>query len=141
MQIRHLDDQLSVAPQIDPSELGALAAQGFRSVINNRPDGEAPDQPSSAAMEAAAERAGLAYASIPVVSGQLQDDQVQAFAAALAEMPTPVLAFCRTGTRSTMLWALGAARTASPDAVLARASEAGYDLSALRQRLVAASGA
>lgn len=135
MQIRELTDTLCVAPQIQSTDLAALAAQGFRSVVNNRPDGESDDQPASAALEAAARAAGLAFRHIPVVSGQLQDGQVDAFAQALAELPKPVLAFCRTGTRSTMLWALGAARHATADEVLQRAAAAGYDLSALRPRL------
>jgi uncharacterized protein (TIGR01244 family) len=135
MQIRELTDTLSVAPQIQPADFAALATQGFRSVVNNRPDGESADQPASAALEAAARAAGLAYRHIAVVSGQLQDGQVDAFAQALAELPKPVLAFCRTGTRSTMLWALGAARHTTADDVLQRAAAAGYDLSALRPRL------
>lgn len=138
MPIKRLTDMLSVAPQIHEVDLATLAAQGFRSVINNRPDGEADDQPADAMLADAAARAGLAYRAIPVVSGQLQDAQVKAFSRALAELPTPVLAFCRTGTRSTTLWALDAARTRAPDEVLQAAADAGYDLDALRPRLQAA---
>lgn len=133
MQIHPLVDQLSVAAQIDVADIATLAAQGFRSVINNRPDGEAEGQPASTWLEAAARQAGLVYRHIPVVSGQLSDAQVQAFADALDALPRPVLAFCRTGTRSTMLWALQAGGPA--DAILQIAQEAGYDLSALRSRL------
>jgi len=135
VQIHPLADQLSVAAQVDVADIAALAAQGFRSVINNRPDGEADGQPASALLEAAARQAGLAYRHIPVVSGQLSDAQVQEFADALDALPRPVLAFCRTGTRSTMLWALQAGGSA--DAILQIAQEAGYDLSALRSRLSA----
>lgn len=133
MQLRPLSKDLSVSTQIAVADIAALAAQGFRSVINNRPDGEEPGQPSNATMAAAASQAGLDYRYIPVVPGQLQDAQVSAFSAALAEMPGPVLAFCRTGTRSSTLWALQASGTA--DAILETASAAGYDLSALRPRL------
>lgn len=133
MQIHPLVDQLSVAAQIDADDIATLAARGFRSVINNRPDGEAEGQPASALLEAAARQAGLAYRYIPVVSGQLSDAQVQAFADALDALPRPALAFCRTGTRSTMLWALQADDPA--DEILQIAQEAGYDLSALRSRL------
>lgn len=132
---RHLTDHLRVTEQIAPSDLAVLAAQGVRSIINNRPDGEGADQPASAALAAAASAAGLAYRHIPVVPGQLKDAQVDAFATALAELPGPVLAFCRTGTRAASLWALHAARTLPPEEVLQRAAEAGYDLSVLRPRL------
>lgn len=135
MQIHPLADQLSVAAQIDVADITTLAAQGFRSLINNRPDGEVEGQPTSAVLEAAARRAGLAYRHIPVVSGQLSDEQVQLFADALDALPRPALAFCRTGTRSTMLWALQA--SGEVDAVLQAAHEAGYDLSALHSRLSA----
>ena len=134
MPIKRLTDTLSVAPQISEGDLAALAAQGFRSVINNRPDGEAGDQPASAVLAAAAARAGLAYRDIPVISGQL-DAQVAAFGKALAELPAPVLAFCRTGTRSTTLWALDAVLAQPVADVVQTAAEAGYDLAALRPRL------
>lgn len=133
MQIHPLVDELSVAAQIDVADIATLAAQGFRSIINNRPDGEAAGQPPSALLEAAARKGGLAYRHIPVVSGQLSEAHVRMFADALRELPRPLLAFCRTGTRSTMLWALQAAGPA--DAILQIAHEAGYDLSALHSRL------
>ncbi len=133
MQFRQLSKDLSVSTQIAVADIAALAAQGFRSVINNRPDGEEPGQPSNATLAAAASRAGLDYRHIPVVPGQLQQAQVTAFAAALADMPGPVLAFCRTGTRSSTLWALQA--KGSADTILETARVAGYDLSALRPRL------
>lgn len=133
MQIHPLTDQLSVAAQIGLSDLADLAAQGFRSVINNRPDGEADGQPGSAILEAAARDAGLAYRYLPLVPGQLPDSLALAFATALAELPAPVLAFCRSGHRSSMLWALQ--DDGSVDDILATARDAGYDLSALRSRL------
>lgn len=133
--IKRLTDTLSVAPQISEADLAALAAKGFRSVINNRPDGEEPDQPASHVLARAARAGGIAYRHIPVVSGQLQDAQARAFAQALAELPAPTLAFCRTGTRSTMLWALQATASLDDQAILARAAAAGYDLTAFAPRL------
>lgn len=133
MLIQPLSNQLSVTSQIAPADVAALAVQGFRSIINNRPDGESDDQPSSATIAAAAKQAGLEYRYIPVVPGQLQQAQVQAFAEALTDMPSPVLAFCRSGMRSSTLWALQAPGTA--DAILDTARAAGYDLSGLRQHL------
>ncbi len=135
MKIARLTPFLSVSPQIAPTDLGTLAALGFKAVISNRPDREADDQPASADVAAAAERVGLAYRHIPVVSGKVGDDDVAGFAAALAELKGPVLAFCRTGTRSSTLWALSEAGHLDPQAILATTAEAGYDLSALRPRL------
>lgn len=135
MKIAKLTPFLAVSPQIAEADLGALAAQGFRAVINNRPDGEAEDQPESAALAAAAGRVGLEYRHVPVVSGKITDDDVAAFARALDAVKGPVLAFCRTGTRSTTLWALAEARHLDPEAILATAAEAGYDLAALKPRL------
>jgi len=133
MQLHPLSKDLSVTTQIAVADIAVLAAQGFRSIINNRPDGEEAGQTASATLAAAAKQAGLDYRHIPVVPGQLQDSQVTAFAAALADLPAPVLAFCRTGTRSSTLWALQA--TGSADNILETARAAGYDLSGLRPRL------
>ncbi|MGN2247842.1 TIGR01244 family sulfur transferase [Frateuria sp. GZRR35] len=135
MHIRKLTDQVSVSPQILPGEMADLEAAGFRSVINNRPDGEADDQPSSSEMAQAAAANGLAYRDIPVVPGRYDADVVDAMAQALDEMPAPVLAFCRTGTRSTTLWALQAAREGEAEAIVKTAGDAGYDIAALAPRL------
>ena len=102
-----LDDQLAVAPQLTPEAMAAAAAAGYRSVINNRPDHEGgPDQPTNAAMEAAARAAGLQYAFLPVLGAYQTPEQAQAMAALMRELPKPVLAFCRTGTRSARLYAM-----------------------------------
>ena len=137
MKIAPLHPFLSVSDQLTAQDLGIAAAQGFRAVVNNRPDGEGEDQPSSAALAAAAESLGLSYRHIPVVSGQITDKDVEAFANALNEVKGPVLAFCRTGTRSTTLWALTEAWHLDPDAILKAAAAAGYNLEALRPRLEA----
>jgi sulfide:quinone oxidoreductase len=137
LDLRFVAQDLSVAPQIAPSDIGIAASQGFRSIIINRPDGEGDDQPSSKELLEAAARHGLEARFIPVVSGQLKDADVAAFRAAMNELPAPVLAFCRTGTRSITLWALSQAGHLSADAVLRTAADAGYDLSGLRPRLEA----
>jgi sulfide:quinone oxidoreductase len=130
MQPRQLTEQLSVAPQIAAADMPAIVAQGFRSVVNNRPDDEEPGQPDNAALEAAAHAAGLEWRHIPVVSGKVNDDQVRSFSEALAQLPGPVLAFCRSGTRCSALWALSSDDTV--DNILATTEAAGYDLSILR---------
>lgn len=140
MQTKRLTDTLSVASQIDSSDIAMLATQGFRSVVNNRPDGEAGDQPDSESLASAARQAGLDYRHIPIIPGQLQNSQIVAFVEALERMPGPILAFCRTGTRSTTLWALGAVNqgTCGVDEVLKTAAQAGYDLAGVKPRLVQA---
>ncbi|MEO8999003.1 MAG: TIGR01244 family sulfur transferase [Rhodanobacter sp.] len=138
MQIHKLTEQLSVAAQIAPEDIAELATAGFRSLINNRPDGEADDQPASALLAAAAASHGLDYRYLPVVSGQVSEQNAVDFSVALRSLPAPVLAFCRTGTRCCTLWALQAAGDA--DAVLDTARQAGYDLQSLRPRLSPRSG-
>ena len=139
MQLRQLTDILSVSAQIDEADVDALAEQGVRSLINNRPDGEVPGQPDSGALAAAAARHGMTYVHLPVISGQWHEDVVDAFADALQTLPPPILAFCRSGTRSCMLWALSAcAAGMDREAVIACAATAGYDLSALPARSGAA---
>jgi len=138
MQIHALSDTLSVSPQIDTADLATLAARGFRSVINNRPEDEEAGQPRSDALAHAARAAGLEYRHLPVISGQVPACQADAFGEALASLPGPTLAFCRTGTRSASLWAWLAARIQDVPAVLAHARAAGYDLSSLTPQLEAA---
>ena len=104
MELTHLTDKLAVRSQIVPEEISDLAAAGFKGIINNRPDGEAPDQPSSQALETEAKRNGLSYWHIPIVPGQAAEEDARAFAAAVQESGGPVVAFCRTGNRSASLW-------------------------------------
>ena len=104
MTLTKLSNDLSVRPQILPHEIADLAAAGFKGIINNRPDDEAPDQPSSAEVEAEAKRHGLSYSHIPIVPGRATQEDADAFAAAVREAGGPVVAFCRTGNRSTSLW-------------------------------------
>lgn len=138
MDIRRIDDTLSVAPQIDPADLAAVRAAGFVTLINNRPDGEEAGQPEGIAMRAAAEAAGLAYHEIPVGRGGIGPGELDAMTAALAGANGPTLAFCRSGTRSCHLWALSrAAAGDDPAALVEKAADAGYDLSGLAPTLVA----
>lgn len=138
MDVRPLTDDLHVSPQIALADLKALAASGYRAVISNRPDGEEPGQPMAAEMAAAAEAAGLAFRHLPVTVPTMTEADAAAFGAALAELPGPVLGFCRSGTRTTMLWALSQAGGRPTDEIVAAAAAAGYDLEALRPRLDAA---
>jgi uncharacterized protein (TIGR01244 family) len=104
MNLTQLSPRLSVRPQLLPDEVADVAAAGFKGIINNRPDGEAPDQPRSEELEAEAKRQGLAYWHIPVVPGQATEEDARAFAKALEASEGPVVAFCRTGNRSSGLW-------------------------------------
>lgn len=135
-----LTDAVSVAGQIAPADLAAATAAGFTHVINNRPDGEEPGQPGCAAMRAAAMAAGLGYTAIPIDHRGFAREQVAAMAAALDAAPGPVLAFCRSGTRSANLWALAeATRGGDADAIIAAAARGRYDVSGLRSTLIALS--
>ena len=101
------NDQFGTLGQIDPSHLTEIAQQGYKSVINNRPDGEGgPDQPKNADIQAEAEKLGLQYAYLPVVPSAMTVEQVREMARLLNTMPSPVLAFCRSGARSTNLYQL-----------------------------------
>ena len=113
MTPKKLTDELSVSPQIMAADVAGLAALGFKSIISNRPDGEGADQPSFLEIEREARARGLDVRYLPVESGKVIDADAVAFGAALAEMPKPVLAYCRTGTRSTTLWALSEAAQAA----------------------------
>jgi uncharacterized protein (TIGR01244 family) len=131
-EFRKVTDDFTVAPQIAPGDLAEAAAMGFTLVINNRPDGEAPGQPTSAEMQAAATAAGLDYVHIPVVGGP-GPAQVEAVREAVDAAKGPVLAFCRSGTRSIVTWSLGQAMSgARPrDELIGLGAAAGYDLSAV----------
>ncbi|MET1110986.1 MAG: TIGR01244 family sulfur transferase [Allosphingosinicella sp.] len=129
--MRRLDQTTFVfVRQLTAGDLDEAAAKGIRLIVNNRPDAEEPGQPSSAELEAAARAAGLNYVHIPV-AGAFAPAQIEAMAEALEQ--GPVLAFCRSGTRSTFLWALARARRgASVEESVAAAAAAGYDLGPIR---------
>ena len=106
MDIRQIDDNYSVTGQISPDDVRDIAAAGYQAVICNRPNGESPDQPDFAEIAAVAEKAGIQVFYVPVVSGQLTQDDVDAMASALEEADTPVLAFCRSGARSANIYGI-----------------------------------
>lgn len=127
-----IDETITTAAQILPADVPAIAAAGFRVIVNNRPDGEdGPQQPTSAQVRAAAEQAGLTYHHIPVTMPTLGPEQVERFHAVMADADGPVFAYCRSGARSTLLWALSAVlHGGRPQAdVLGRSAAAGRDLS------------
>lgn len=127
---RRVTDDISVSPQISVADVAEAAGQGFRTIINNRPDGEDPAQPASAEIEAAARAAGLGYFHIPVRGGPTAE-QVTETLNVLADAPAPVLAFCRSGTRSIVTWSLSQAMSGakSRGELIGLGRAAGYDLS------------
>ena len=126
---RRVTDDLSVAPQISLTDVGEAARQGFRTLISNRPDGEEPGQPSAAEIGAAAVAAGLAFHHIPV-RGAPTPDQVEETRIVLQDADAPVLAFCRSGTRSIVTWSLCQATSGAMDRgeLVGLGRQAGYDL-------------
>jgi uncharacterized protein (TIGR01244 family) len=135
---RELSDNFLASPQIAPSDLEAAKAQGVALIINNRPDGEEAGQIEGAAIEQAARDLGLDYLAIPVTSAGFSQPQFEAMSAAIAKLgkdnpQAKTLAFCRSGTRSTLLWSLAQASLgAEPEAISASAQKAGYDVSPVR---------
>ena len=140
MDRKPLTDAVSVSPQISSWDLSELAKAGVTLVINNRPDGEEPGQPTSDELAAAAHAAGIDYRHIPVVSGKFGDADVAAFGDALRSTNGNVHAFCRTGTRSANLWALSQADKRPADEIMAAGAAQGYDLSSVKARLSQAAG-
>ena len=133
--LERLSDGISVGPQLQPGDMAIIAAEGFQCVINNRPDGEEPGQPTSDQMESAALAAGLDYLHFPVW-GMPDEQSVDALAQRLANGQSTTARtamFCRSGTRSAILWAMAATRSGAvtPDEARTAAAAAGYDLSRL----------
>ena len=135
MELKRINDTVSVSPQISVADIAALKAAGFTTIVNNRPDGESPDQPTGAEIEAAAKAAGLAYIAIPLGREGVSPDMVDATKAALEGSSGPVLAYCRSGTRSTTLWALSQAGKLPATEIISAAANAGYDMSHLAGHL------
>jgi len=136
VELKRINDDISVAGQIRPEDIPAIKAAGFVAIVNNRPDGEAPDQPAAEDMRKAAEAAGLAYHFIPLGRDGVSPDMVARTREALESAPGPVLCYCRTGTRSTTLWALSEAGHKQPDEIISAAADAGYDVSHLAPSLM-----
>ncbi|KQN31929.1 hypothetical protein ASF00_03980 [Sphingomonas sp. Leaf34] len=139
--IRHINESISVSPQIAVEHVAEIAAAGFKTIVNNRPDDEDAGQPAGDAIRAAAEAAGLSYVAIPVTHAGFSHPQIDAMTQALTAADGPVLAYCRSGTRSCNLWALAAAKAGrNPNLLLAQAEDAGYDLRGIRPMLDALAG-
>ena len=127
-----LSPGLSVTGRLDRADIDALAQAGVRTIVNNRPDGEDPGQVPAAEARRLAEAHGIAYHHIPITAASLARADVDAFAAALREAETPVVAHCRSGTRSTLLWALTRMREgADPLGLIAEAARHGIDIASL----------
>ena len=135
MDIRKLTPELSVSPQILPADLPALKAAGYRALICNRPDGEGNDQPLFAEIDAAARACGIEAHYLPAESGKVSHEQAGQFGALMATLPKPVLAWCRTGMRSTTMWALSQSDKLPLVEIMTVASRAGYDLKGVVRRI------
>ncbi len=135
MELKRITDDLTVSPQIMPADMAELKAKGFRAVICNRPDAEGADQPTFAEIDAAARAVGLEARYVPVQPGLVSDGDADAFGAALRDLPGPVLAYCRTGTRSATLWSLDQAGTLPMAQILSTTKAAGYDMNGVARRI------
>jgi sulfide:quinone oxidoreductase len=135
MDLKKITDKTSVSPQITPQDMAAIKEAGFRAIICNRPDGEGADQPSFEEIEKAAKKAGIEAAYVPITSGMVRDEDVTAFGAALKGLPRPVLAYCRTGTRSATLWSFHESKKRPMAEILAATKAAGYDMNGVARRI------
>ncbi len=135
--MKRLSDDITVSPQLPLEAIEEIANAGYKTIICNRPDNEDPGQPSFAEVSAKAEEFGLKSIFQPVASGNVSDADADAFAATLADAPKPIFAYCRSGTRCTILWSLASAGAVPVQDILKSASDAGYDMSPLLPRLAA----
>ena len=137
MDIRPLTDSYSVSPQIMPGDLAAIRAAGFSTVIDNRPDGEIPPDLHSATMQKAAEALGLVFVANPVIGGALSLDNVTTQKAAIDSASGPVLAYCASGNRSSVVWALANAGRMPADQLISIPARFGYQLEGIRGQIEA----
>ena len=137
MDIRPLTPDYAVAPQIDPQDFAAIKGAGYTRVINNRPDAEIPASHHATAMQAAAEAAGLDYVANPVIGGALTMANVTAQAEAMATATGPVLAYCASGNRSSICWALAKAGDMPAEELIGIPARFGYNLEGLRPQIEA----
>ncbi|WP_170464825.1 bifunctional protein tyrosine phosphatase family protein/NAD(P)/FAD-dependent oxidoreductase [Ruegeria arenilitoris] len=135
MDLRKISPQFTASPQISIEDVPVIAANGYRAIICNRPDGEAPDQPSFEEIEAAAKAVGIEAQYVPIQSGMVKDTDVLAFGVVLQDLPKPVLAYCRTGTRSVTLWSFHEAPTRPMAEILSATATAGYDMKGVARRI------
>ncbi len=135
MEIKKVDSDISVSPQISPADVPEIAKAGYKTIICNRPDGEGNDQPLFHEIEEAAQKAGLICHYLPVESGKVSDDDAEKFGQLFAAVPKPALAFCRSGTRSVTLWALSQKGDIKLPDILQKAKTAGYDMHGVVRRI------
>ena len=133
--MKAINSQISVAPQVKPEDMADFAQQGFRSVICNRPDGEGADQPSFEEIEAAAGKLGMEARYLPIVAGKVGDTDAEEFGRLMESLPKPILAYCRTGTRSATLWSLSQAEKLPLSDILSKTKAAGYDMAGVVRRI------
>lgn len=132
-EFRQLTESMIVSPQIEPADISAARDRGVTLIVNNRPDGEDPAAPQGDEIEAAAREAGIDYIAIPIGRAGFSEPQIDQLVDALDRNDGKTLGYCRSGTRSTLLWALARAKAGdNPEAIAAAASEAGYDISPVR---------
>ena len=136
MEIKQISPFISVSPQIYPAHVERLVEMGFKTLINNRPDKETDDQPLAAELAAEAEKFGLKFINIPVVPGGITEQNLQDFSLEMDRVKGPVLCYCRSGMRSTTLWARHEARHMDADTLIAFAKSIGYDLSPHREAFI-----
>jgi uncharacterized protein (TIGR01244 family) len=138
LSLQQLDERVAVSGQLAPADMAAVAAAGYVAVVNNRPDGEAMfGQPRTAALRQAAERAGLLFLDLPFSGPNAQPEQVRAFRDLLAERDGKVVAFCKSGMRSALLWSAASMLSGKrPDEVLDAARKAGQNLDAARDAIM-----
>jgi uncharacterized protein (TIGR01244 family) len=137
MDIRALTPEYAVSPQIEPADLPAIKAAGYVTIIDNRPDGEIPPHLHTPHIKAAAEALGLAFVVNPVIGGQLTMENVTAQAAAIAASPGPVFAYCASGNRCSIVWALANAGKRPVDELVGLPARFGYQLEHLRPQIEA----
>ncbi|MBU3260625.1 TIGR01244 family phosphatase [Roseovarius sp. PS-C2] len=135
MDIRRITEDYAVSPQITLADIAEIKAAGFRSIMCNRPDGEDYGQPEFDAVAEAARAEGIEVRCVPIVSGMVTPQAAQDFAAALEDMPKPMLAYCRSGTRCTMLWSIASYGRLTGEEIVSTARAAGYDMSGLVRQL------
>jgi sulfide:quinone oxidoreductase len=136
MDIKQINANLAVSSQISPQDIAQIAQKGFRSIICNRPDGEGSDQATFTEIELEAKKAGIETRYIPIVSGKVKDEDADNFMQALDALSGPTLAYCRTGTRSATLWALGEGAKGKPlPDILSATKAAGYDMGGVVRRI------
>ncbi|WP_282129596.1 TIGR01244 family sulfur transferase [Roseobacter litoralis] len=135
MDLRKITEKVTVSPQIMVDDMVAIRDAGFRAIICNRPDGEGADQPSFEEIETAAKAVGIEARYVPVQSGMVKDEDVDALGTALDEVQRPVLAYCRTGTRSATLWSFHESKKRPMPDILAATKAAGYDMNGVARRI------